>query len=373
MSKSRDTKPNDEFQLMRQIFDNLQYLDYETAFNPIHRNLPYLNPLYFAIPGQSSKEQFDYFASLCVWIMQTFLGSEIETPSEYDEPATVADSLMLALPAIGFKLSFSSSKLVPGYGLAVCTILDALLRQAIKKKRFAPNPFQAISGLGGEQTMEVVGGEDDDGIVDDAANVDDPDEDDFVTIVGFDDGPEKVVDSLELQKEAERVASRLQIRIPAAKSDWRSHFSMMTSHHQKINELMAQLAPILAKVGADVTRAIESIQTREKSLNTRFQDTISDYATRAASLEQVEKQYKERTATVGKLQNELNGIVGKLEKMKDNLNDKQRSASDTTPLTKIRSAIVQLKEEVKKLEIQSAILQRSLTQTWLEERDFNLE
>jgi estrogen-related receptor beta like 1 len=278
---------------------------------------------------------------------------------------------MLALPAIGFKLSFSSSKLVPGYGLAVCTILDALLRQAIKKKRFAPNPFQAISGLGGEQKMEVVG-EEDEGIIDDAVDVDEPD-DDLIVAPVFDAGPEKVVDSLELQKEAERVASRLQIRIPAAKSDWRSHFSMMNSHHQKINELMAQLSPILAKVGADVTRAIASIQTREKSLNTRFEETISEYATRAASLEQVEKQYKERSATITKLQNELNEVVGKLEKTKDNLSDKQRSASDNTPLMKIRSAIVQLKEEVKKLELQSAILQRSLTQTWLEERDLNLE
>jgi hypothetical protein len=45
---------------------------------------------------------------------------------------------------------------------------------------------------------------------------------------------------------------------------------------------LAQLAPILAKVGADVTHAVESIQTREKALNTRFQATISEYAVRAA-------------------------------------------------------------------------------------------
>jgi hypothetical protein len=113
MSKARDTKPNDEFQLMRQIFDNLLYLDYETGFDPVRRHLPYLNPLYFALPGQSLKEQFDYFAHLCVWLMQTVLGSEIETPSEYDEPPTVAENFVLAMPGIGFKLSFSSAKLVP--------------------------------------------------------------------------------------------------------------------------------------------------------------------------------------------------------------------------------------------------------------------
>jgi uncharacterized protein (DUF342 family) len=148
---------------------------------------------------------------------------------------------------------------------------------------------------------------------------------------------------------------------------------MMGQHRQKITELMAQLAPILAKVGADVTRAVESVQTRENALNTRFQGTISEYAAYAASFEQVEVQYQERTAAVGKLQSELKDIVGKLAKTKDYLQEKQRPASDNSPLTKIRGAIVQLKREFKKLELQSAILQRSLTQAWLEERDFEVE
>jgi estrogen-related receptor beta like 1 len=357
---------------MRQIFDNLQYLEYETAFDPVHRHLPYLTPLYFALPGQSSKEQFDYFAHISVWLMQTFLGSKIETPSEYDEPATVADNLMLALPEIGFKLSFSSSKLISGHGLAVVTILDALLRQAIKRRRFVPNAFRAVSGLGGEQQMETVGDDEDAGIVDDAVDVEDA-EDDAVVFSTAEGRPATVVDSLELKKEAERVAPRLQIRIPSSRNDWRSHFSMMSQHHQKITELMTQLTPILSKVGTDVTRAIESIQTREKSLNSRFDSCISDYAARAANLEHTEKQYQERTETVGKLQAELNEVVAKLSKTKDHLSDRQKSAADNSPLMKIRQAIVQLKEEVKKLDLQSAILQRSLTQTWLDERELGLE
>jgi hypothetical protein len=241
-------KPPDEFQLMMQIFDNLQYLDYETEYDPVSHHFPFLNPVYFAMPGQSTKEQFDYFAGLSIWVMQTFLGSTIETPSDFDEPATVADNLILALPQIGFKLSFASSKLVPGHGLAVCTILDALLRQAIKKKHFQTNSFRPVSGLGGSEEIETVGIDDDDGIVEEALDMGDDDE---VEVVqgAVEYGTDKVIDSLELKKEAERVAPRLQIRIPAAKSDWRSHFQMMNQHHGKVTELMTQLAPILSKVG----------------------------------------------------------------------------------------------------------------------------
>jgi estrogen-related receptor beta like 1 len=144
---------------------------------------------------------------------------------------------------------------------------------------------------------------------------------------------------------------------------------MMNQHHQKITELMKQLTPILSKVGADVTRAIEAIRNREKGLNNRFETSVSDYASKAASLEVVEKTYKERVSEVNRLQNELNQVVGQLGETKDHLNDKQKVASDNSPLLKIRTAIAQLKEDIKGLELQSAILQRSLTQTWLDERE----
>jgi peptidoglycan hydrolase CwlO-like protein len=114
-----------------------------------------------------------------------------------------------------------------------------------------------------------------------------------------------VVDSLELRKEAERVAPRLQIRIPAAKNDGPSHFSIMNQRHQ--------LAPIR-------TRAIDSIQTREKSPKSTFSSQVSDCA---ADLEQTEKQCPEGTETVGKLQAELNDVVVKLTRTEGDLNDQQ--------------------------------------------------
>jgi hypothetical protein len=89
---------------------------------------------------------------------------------------------------------------VPGHGLAVCTILDALLQQSLMRRRFVPGGFRAVSGLGGEQEMEMemetVGGEGE-GIIDDAVDVDESD-DDGVAVLGFDADRAKVVDGLEL-------------------------------------------------------------------------------------------------------------------------------------------------------------------------------
>lgn len=371
---SQDKKSPDEYILMRQIYDNLQYLDYETTFDPVKRHFPYLTTVYFAVQGQSAKEQFDYFAALCIWLMQTYLGSSIETPSDYDEPAQVADNLILALPQIGFKLNFSSSKLVPGHGLAVCTILDAVVRLTIKRRHFTPSSLKVLKVAGGKEDVETVGGGDDDddgddGIIDDAIDVESDSDDGEANMVDItaDAGP-KVIDSLDLKAEAERVAPRLQIRIPAAKSDWRTHFSQMNQHHTTIVDCMNQLAPILSKIGGDVTKAIQAIQTREKTLNSRFETSISDYADRASKLAAVEERHKARVAEVNKLQAELNDVIGKLGMTKENLDEKQKEVSDNSPLMKIKGAISKLREQIKALELRSSILQRSLTQTWREDK-----
>jgi estrogen-related receptor beta like 1 len=371
MTKGGDQKPPDEYILMRQIYDNLQFLDYEVAFDPVKRHLPYLTTVYFAVPGQSAKEQFDYFAALCIWLMQTYLGSTIDTPSEYDEPAQVADNLILALPAIGFKLNFASSKLVPGHGLAVCTILDAIVRQTIKKRKFTPNSLRVVAGAGGNDDDVKIVGEDDetDAIVDDAVDVQSDDEDTRHVVDFPMDGMPKVIDSMDLKAEATRVAASLQIRIPAAKSDWRAHFSQMNQHQASMVECMTRLSPILSKVGGEVTKAIQAIQTREKTLNARFETSISDYADRASRLASVEARHKSRVTEVNSLQTELNAVITKLGSVKDDLSVKQKVVSDNSPLMKIKQAIAKLREQIKALELRSAILQRSLTQTWQDEKE----
>jgi hypothetical protein len=60
----------------------------------------------------------------------------------------------------------------------------------------------------------------------------------------------------------------LRIRIPAAKSDCRTHIKQINQHQMTIADCMNQLGPILAKIGGDVMKAI---QTRGKTLNARFE------------------------------------------------------------------------------------------------------
>ena len=366
-----EKKIGDEFTLMRQIYDNLQLLNYETEFKPLERKLPYLTPLYFVLPARSSKEQFDYFAHLCTWMLQKFFGSNIETPTDYDTPTAIADNILIKLPDAGFKINFSSSKLLSGNGQSVLLILDSLSRGSLTKSGSFSSKLRIISGIGGGDDDEEVKTIDDDesALLDDVIEVpDDIEINENSTPDYINDLPNKIIDPLDLKKEAEKVANRLQIRIPAEKSDWRTHFSQMNQYQKNISDLMSQLSPILSKVGADVTKAIEAIDTREKTLNNRFETSVIEYSNKAKSLENIEKKHRERVTSVNNLQTELNNVIDKLSKTKNALDEKQKETSDNSPLIQIKDASQNLKEEIKKLELRSAILQRTLTQTWLEDK-----
>jgi estrogen-related receptor beta like 1 len=227
-----------------------------------------------------------------------------------------------------------------------------------------------IDGAGGREEVQVVGEDDDtEAIIDDAVDVQSDDEDTRYLVDFPMEGMPKVIDSMDLKAEATRVAASLQIRIPAAKSDWRTHFSQMNQHQANIVDCMTRLSPILSKVGGEVTKAIQAIQTREKTLNSRFETSISDYAERASRLVSVEARHKSRVAEVNSLQTELNSVVSKLGSVKEDLNAKQKVVSDNSPLMKIKQAIAKLREQIKALELRSAILQRSLTQTWQDEKE----
>ena len=374
---SRDTKPPDEFMIMRQLYDNLEYLDYEVEFDPIKRHLPYLTPIYFAFESQSTKEQFDYFSSLAIWMMRTFLGSQVEEPTEFSAPADVADSILIALHDIGFKISFPSTKLLPGHGIAVCSILDSLAKKALKAKGFAHHKFRVVDpgNSANDDNVQTIGEEDSDeeGIVDDVEEY--HEDESFVETPIYDSNVNapQVIDSLALKSEAERVAPRLQIHISASKTDWRTHFQQMTTYQTQILDLMSKLTPILQTVGMDVTKAIDSITTREKNLNSRFQTTVVEYATRAGSLSTIEAKHKARTEEVNALQEELNQTAAKLKKVQTDLEIKQREMSDNSPLMKLKKGIEDLREKKKQLQLQSAILQRSLTKAWLDEKDREIE
>jgi hypothetical protein len=135
-------------------------------------------------------------------------------------------------------------------------------------------------------------------------------EDDGMTVDQAAGAGQKVINSMDLKVEAKTVVPSLQIWISAAKNNWQTPFSKMMQHQTTILDCMNLLAPILSKVRADVTKAIQTRQTRKETLNARFQTSISDYAERASKLMVVGARHTPRKPEVDALPAEPNAVVG---------------------------------------------------------------
>ncbi len=68
----------------------------------------------------------------------------------------------------------------------------------------------------------------------------------------------------------------------------------------------------------------------------------------------------------------MNNISAKLVTAKESLNKQQRHMSDTAPVLRIKSAIQEIRISIHALELQSAILQHSLSQNWKNESHLTL-
>jgi uncharacterized protein YdiU (UPF0061 family) len=128
----------------------------------------------------------------------------------------------------------------------------------------------------------------------------------------------------------------------------------MTEHHTLILDCKNHLALVLSKIWADLTKAIQTISTKEKTLSARFQTFISDYAQRASKFTVVEARHASRKVEVD--------VVRRLGPVKEDLNEKQKEVSDHSPLGKIRTVITKMRKQTQAFELRSSIFQRSLTQ-----------
>ena len=125
------------FSVMEDINDRLKLLDYETAFlRPRAASLALkpLSRLHFALPGPAS-EQFPYFAHLCTWLF-SLCKREVLEWNEFDDPNSIAATIVEHLKRIGCPLDFPASRLRPGSGEAVLLVLDYMSALALQQSGF---------------------------------------------------------------------------------------------------------------------------------------------------------------------------------------------------------------------------------------------
>lgn len=359
---------------MEELLDKLKLLNYELEFltnlkiKPIHKS-------YFVIP-KNPGEQFYLFSLLAAWLIKS-TGKEFAEPQEFDDPNETISRILQETKEQGLSADISSSKLKQGVGYQAITVLDFLANCAIKKKNLfmqKPKPPQEL-----DKETDVP--QDDSEIILDrveeemiAAYSDDSDGETMFRLDDLNSANKEIMPLSEMnfdvndepwQLEVERVLPQLRVTINNENRDWRSHFEQMKSYKELIDGNFVNTRTQLERMHREIFIALEKVGNREKYLNRELEDVLEEFRSLKDQLSTLKENYENVSTGVASRNKELNKLTEKLDKVKQQMEERESSMTDGTPLVNIKKNISRVKADIAEMDVRIGVLTCVLMQTKL--------
>lgn len=358
--------------LSDEAVDLLMLLDYETMF--CSKELQPLSRTYFAYPHSNAALQFKYFTALVEWLLKKV---KVQPDwDEYDDPTTKITNMLAVLKDLGVNLSIVPAKLKSGHGESVCLVLVSLLREVLKRTGFEwgqpiyPDEELADDAevdsdaeLGSVAEDENLGdGEEDDLMYQEEEGKKNDDDDEDHAVI------ESNIDPKEWLLEVERVAPKLKIQMPNDGKEWREHLQQTRGYKQVIETQFPACKTQLDKLSKELSAHCDRIKTKENFINSQFEDRALDYRTQQEELKGVQAKYTELNEVVMNLQIELKSVMEELEEVKNEMQERSTTATDTAPIVKMKDAFKKLRSDTRQLEVRIGVVNHALMQAKLRQR-----
>lgn len=295
--------------------------------------------------------------------------------SEFDDPHTSVNKLMLALRGLNFGLNIPATRLKTAHGEAACSVLEFLVDAALNKEGFK---WQAPVYTDNNEVEEAVDDSQADlGEIEEDIVQSDAEEVLFSEIAQMDPHESSLeqshrhimeagaIDAEAWKKELERVAPRLkapQSRLLAGSNEWRSHIEQTQSNRNVVAGLVQGTNGDLQVVAKDVSGANTVLTEKERSINTHFQEVANAYKAVKQELDGIEKQYTSSNDEVLRLTNTLDEIQSRIAELRESVSAKDSSMSDASPLVQIKAALQDVKAEILSFDLRIGVVSKSLTQ-----------
>mmetsp|Transcript_104493 Transcript_104493/g.336987 ORF Transcript_104493/g.336987 Transcript_104493/m.336987 type:complete len:405 (+) Transcript_104493:82-1296(+) len=361
-------------QLNDEVVDMLMLLDYETRF--CNKELKPISRTFFVYPATNTAYQFKYFTQLVVW------GLKLRDPrweadwDEYDDPNTVITNITVVLKDANIPVNAVPAKLKQGCGDGVCHLLNGLFKEVIRQIKFEA-PTYPDEGLADEAEVDSdaeINSVCEDDLPQDGEEDDLMYQEDDVKKQGqdSDDGEHGVleaqVDPKEWLLEVERVAPKLKIQMPNDSKEWRTHLQQTKGYKQVIETQFPTAKGQLEKLSTNLSGALEKIKSKEAFINTQFDHRALDYRQQQEELTQVRTQYTHSNEVVMNLQIELKNVQEELEIVKNEMEERSSTVTDTAPIIKMKDAFKKLRTDTRQLEVRIGVVSHTLMQAKLRQR-----
>jgi len=168
--------------------------------------------------------------------------------------------------------------------------------------------------------------------------------------------------------EVERVVSKLKVQIPNDGKEWRNHLQQTRAYKQVIEELFPNAKAQLDKLSKELSGALDRIRSKENFINTQFDHRALDYRQQQEELTQVQTQYTELNEVVMNYQIELKNVAEELDVVKNEMEDRSSTVTDTAPIVKMKEAFKKLRSDTRQLEVRIGVVSHTLMQAKLRQR-----
>merc|ERR1712032_1464129 len=169
--------------------------------------------------------------------------------------------------------------------------------------------------------------------------------------------------------EVERCAHKLKINKNATDGkEWRSHLDQTKKYADQVKSSLPDTRVKLERLQDDASKALERISRKEGILSRNFQGMTGDYRAHTDSLREIQTNFTTVSKNVETLESELQEINDRLGTVQRKIDDTGKQFSDNTPLTNIKKAISQVKNDIKAIDIRIGVVSNTLLQLKLKER-----
>jgi len=169
-----------------------------------------------------------------------------------------------------------------------------------------------------------------------------------------------VVDPVEWKMELKRVAPVLRVELEGKSDDWRSHLKQAKVEHKKILSEIDKGSDNFRLLSGVITTTLEHLELKEKIINDQFEYIRKEFSSYRGRNRELEQSCQDTSSSVEKLKSDLTIMTKKLKHIKESVNRKGNSITDTSPLARMKAALQQIKSDIRSYDLQLGILEHIL-------------
>ena len=142
--------------------------------------------------------------------------------------------------------------------------------------------------------------------------------------------------------------------------EWRNRLVNTKSYQQKVIDIAPDTYATLERVAEDLGRTLTALRQAESKLNTQCHAEIATFAEKQEELKAKQEEYGKNSEYDNQLTNDLAVVSEELASIKGRMDERGNSMTDTAPLIKIKSALSQIRNETKQMEIRIGVVTHTL-------------